>query len=57
VAVIELEQGIEEKGERFMKYCRENLPDSKVPHKIRFRKEIPKNPAGKHLRRVLREEM
>ncbi|MCP4666667.1 MAG: long-chain fatty acid--CoA ligase [Deltaproteobacteria bacterium] len=38
-------------------FCRERLPAYKVPKSIVFRDDIPRNPAGKPLRRVLREEI
>lgn len=57
VAVLVLKEGVEENRGMFMEYCRDRLPDTKVPHHIYFRKEIPKDPAGKQLRRVLREHI
>jgi len=37
-------------------YCREKLASYKVPRKVEFRDELPKNMVGKVLRRALREE-
>ena len=42
--------------EEILGFCRENLAKYKVPKKVEFRKELPKTPVGKVLRRVLREE-
>jgi long-chain acyl-CoA synthetase len=38
-----------------IRYCRERLADYKVPHLVEFREEIPRNPAGKVLRKYLIE--
>jgi long-chain acyl-CoA synthetase len=35
--------------------CRDNLPDWKVPRRLYFVDSLPKNPAGKTLRKTLRE--
>jgi len=37
-------------------YCRERLANYKVPRTVEFRASLPRNPAGKPLKRVLREE-
>jgi HIP---CoA ligase len=37
-------------------YCRERLANFKVPRQIDFRAELPRNPSGKPLKRLLREE-
>jgi HIP---CoA ligase len=37
-------------------YCRERLANFKVPRQVEFRTELPRNPAGKVLKRQLREE-
>ena len=51
---------LEEEGsagkKELLEFCRQNLPPFKVPKSIVFRDEIPRNPAGKLIRRVLREE-
>jgi long-chain acyl-CoA synthetase len=57
VAVIVLKKGLTaEKGE-FLKYCQENMPGYRVPRAILFRPEIPKDPAGKILKKVLRDSI
>jgi long-chain acyl-CoA synthetase len=38
-----------------IRYCRERLADYKVPQIVEFREEIPRNPAGKVLRKYLVE--
>jgi long-chain acyl-CoA synthetase len=38
-----------------IRYCRERLADYKVPQVVEFREEIPRNPAGKVLRKYLIE--
>ena len=37
-------------------YCRERLANFKVPRQVEFRAELPRNPSGKPLKRLLREE-
>jgi HIP---CoA ligase len=37
-------------------YCRERLANFKVPRQVEFRAELPRNPAGKPLKRQLKEE-
>ncbi|MGO8957935.1 MAG: FadD3 family acyl-CoA ligase [Streptosporangiaceae bacterium] len=37
-------------------HCRERLANFKVPRQVEFRTELPRNPAGKPLKRLLREE-
>lgn len=37
-------------------YCREHLAAFKVPKQVSFREALPKNPTGKVLKRVLRDE-
>jgi acyl-CoA synthetase (AMP-forming)/AMP-acid ligase II len=37
-------------------YCRERLANYKVPRVIEFRADLPRNAAGKPLKRVLRDE-
>jgi long-chain acyl-CoA synthetase len=56
LALISLEEGVEGDREEFLKYCKDNLPDYRVPKAIRFRKEIPRDPAGKLLRKIVRQE-
>jgi acyl-CoA synthetase (AMP-forming)/AMP-acid ligase II len=37
-------------------HCRERLANFKVPRQVEFRSELPRNPSGKPLKRLLREE-
>jgi long-chain acyl-CoA synthetase len=56
-AVIVLREGGQGGREEFLAFCRENMPDFRVPKTILFREEIPRDPAGKVRKRVLREEL
>jgi long-chain acyl-CoA synthetase len=56
VAILVLEKEVKAEKEEFMEYCRNNLPEYKRPRKIIFRNQIPKNPAGKPLRAIMRKE-
>jgi long-chain acyl-CoA synthetase len=40
---------------RILEYCRQHLPQACVPDIVQFCDEIPRTPAGKVLRRILRE--
>jgi len=42
-------------ADQILKHCRDNLATFKVPRKVTFLDEIPKNAVGKILRRQLRE--
>lgn len=53
-AYIALKEGMEADKEEFLQYCRNNMPDYRVPKTIILQKEIPRDPAGKLLRRVLK---
>jgi HIP---CoA ligase len=37
-------------------FCRERLANYKVPRRVEFRDVLPRNPSGKVLKRLLREE-
>jgi acyl-CoA synthetase (AMP-forming)/AMP-acid ligase II len=37
-------------------FCRERLANYKVPRRVEFRDTLPRNPSGKVLKRLLREE-
>jgi long-chain acyl-CoA synthetase len=56
VAVIALKEGLEGNKEEFLKYCKENMPDYRLPKTILIRDVIPRDPAGKLLRRILRQD-
>lgn len=42
--------------DELLAYCRENLASYKVPKSLEFRSDLPRNPGGKVLKRVLRDE-
>ena len=41
---------------KVLAFCRERLANYKVPRQVVFRDCLPRNPAGKVLKRLLREE-
>ncbi len=55
-AFVVLKEGEEATAGEIARVCKEELVRYKVPRKIIFRDSIPRNLAGKNLRRVLREE-
>jgi len=54
-AFVVLKEGASVSGDELKAFCRERLPLYKVPREIAFRKELPKAPTGKVIRRLLRE--
>ncbi len=56
LAVIVLREGMKADKEEFLSYCKENMPDYRVPKTILLRDGLPRNPAGKILKRVLKQE-
>jgi long-chain acyl-CoA synthetase len=56
-AVIVLKEGEQAGREEILAFCRENMPDFRVPKTVLFREEIPRDPAGKIRRRILRQEI
>ncbi len=56
MAVIVLKQGETATPEELMEYCRANLSSFKRPRSVVFTDELPRNPMGKVLKRVLREQ-
>jgi acyl-CoA synthetase (AMP-forming)/AMP-acid ligase II len=54
--VIVLKEGMQGDKEEFLNYCKENMPDYRVPKTILLRDAIPRNPAGKILKRVLKRD-
>jgi long-chain acyl-CoA synthetase len=56
VAVIALKPGGEADKQELLKYCKDNMPDYRLPRAILFKEEIPRDPAGKILRRMVRQE-
>ena len=55
-ACIVLHDGQEMDQDELEAYCREHMAAFKLPKQMSIRKELPKNPTGKILKRVLREE-
>jgi HIP---CoA ligase len=55
-ALVVTRPGHELSADDVIGYCRERLANFKVPRQVEFRAELPRNPAGKVLKRQLREE-
>ncbi|PKN63351.1 MAG: o-succinylbenzoate--CoA ligase [Deltaproteobacteria bacterium HGW-Deltaproteobacteria-15] len=55
-ALVVLREGMEATEQEMIAYCRENLASYKKPRYVEFRKELPKSPTGKILKRVIRDE-
>jgi len=55
VAVIALREGVHTDKDELLKHCKDHLPDYRVPKAILFQEDIPRDPAGKLLRRILRQ--
>ncbi|MBR9981425.1 MAG: AMP-binding protein, partial [Desulfatitalea sp.] len=56
IAAVVLHEGAAGDRKALLAYCRENMPEYRVPKTILFRDAIPRDPAGKMLKRVLRQE-
>jgi acyl-CoA synthetase (AMP-forming)/AMP-acid ligase II len=54
VAAVVLREGLATTPELLIEYCRERLATYKVPSRIEFVEELPRNAAGKLLRSELR---
>jgi len=55
-AIVVLKGGKKATEEEIIDLCRQNLADYAIPKSVNFVTELPRNPAGKVLRRVLKEE-
>jgi HIP---CoA ligase len=55
-AFIVLRPGSEVSATGLIEFCRERLANFKVPRQVEFRADLPRNPAGKPLKRLLRGE-
>jgi len=53
VAHVVLKEGVSATRDELLSLCRENLPEFKVPHSVKFTDAVPRNPVGKTLRRAL----
>lgn len=57
VAVVALKEGVQAQKEELLTHCKDRLPDYRVPKTILIRADIPRDPAGKLLRRILRRDV
>ncbi len=57
VAVVSLKPGAALTAREVRDFCRASLANYKVPRRVIFRKELPRNTTGKVLKRLLRKEM
>jgi HIP---CoA ligase len=55
-AFVVLRPGAAATGDDLIAFCRDRLANYKLPRQVEFRPELPRNPAGKTLKRVLRQE-
>jgi acyl-CoA synthetase (AMP-forming)/AMP-acid ligase II len=55
-AIVVLKQGKSATPEEIIEYCRQKLSSFKRPRSVVFVDELPRNPMGKVLKRVLREQ-
>ena len=56
MAVIALKPGVEADKQELLQYCKDHMPDYRAPKAILLMEEIPRDPAGKILRRRVRQE-
>ncbi|MEW6667103.1 MAG: long-chain-fatty-acid--CoA ligase [Thermodesulfobacteriota bacterium] len=55
-ALLVLRDGAKATEEEVVSFCKENLASYKKPRSVEFRKELPKSPTGKILKRFIRDE-
>jgi long-chain acyl-CoA synthetase len=55
VAVVVLKEGASADEHSLRKFCRDHIANYKVPHRVEFWKELPKNSTGKVLKRDIRK--
>ncbi|MBI2165960.1 MAG: long-chain-fatty-acid--CoA ligase [Chloroflexi bacterium] len=55
-AIVVLKSGQMVREEELIEYCRQRLASFKKPESVVFAEELPRNPMGKVLKRVLREQ-
>jgi HIP---CoA ligase len=55
-AFVVLRPGAAPTAAELIEFCRARLANYKVPRQIEFRAGLPRNPAGKPLKRLLRQE-
>jgi acyl-CoA synthetase (AMP-forming)/AMP-acid ligase II len=56
MAVVVLKKGESATADEIMEFCRQNLASFKRPRMVEFVNELPRNPMGKVLKRVLRDQ-
>ncbi len=56
-AYVVLRPAAEVSAAELIEFCKERLANFKVPRHVEFRTDLPRNPAGKPLKRVLRGEI
>ncbi len=56
-AVIVIKPGQRASAEELLELCKASLAGYKTPKKVFFRDELPKNPSGKILKRILRQQL
>lgn len=57
VAVVVLKDGASANEAELKKYCREHVANYKVPHKVEFWKELPRNSTGKVEKKAIRKKV
>jgi long-chain acyl-CoA synthetase len=55
VAMVALKQGEEGDKQELLRYCKNHMPEYRLPKAVLIRGEIPRDPAGKILRRIVRQ--
>jgi len=55
-AVVALKQGKVVSEEALISFCKERMASYKKPRSVEFREELPKNPTGKILKRLIKDE-
>jgi acyl-CoA synthetase (AMP-forming)/AMP-acid ligase II len=55
-AIIVLKEGMKASEEEIINLCKQNLASYKKPKSVEFVKSLPRNPAGKVLKHILREK-
>ncbi|MCJ7593289.1 MAG: AMP-binding protein, partial [Desulfobacterales bacterium] len=55
-ALVVMRPGKTATKEEIIAFCKQNLASYKKPRSVEFRPELPKNPTGKILKRLIREE-
>lgn len=56
-AVVVLKEGVSADESDLKKYCREHVANYKVPHRIEFWKELPRNSTGKVEKKTIRKKV